>query len=139
MRRSSISLARCRAASAWRGAALLVAAVEVHQPVRPGGILLQHVLDQTGGFHELAPVEPRAQAQARDGVGHRDLRHGLATMLRAHGVVGREAARLQVRVDRVPDRMKAMSVFRSAVQQLGDERRVRAVGQRSRWGGPAAH
>ncbi len=74
----------------------------------------------------------RAQAQARDGVGDRDLRHALALVLGANRVLGRRAARdARCVVDRGADRRQPQAVLAHAVQQLHDERDVEAGGQRA--------
>ena len=63
--------ARCR--ELLDGLTLPIPAEEVHPAVCTGGIALQDVLDQTDRLDVLAPVERGAEAQAGDGIGHRDL------------------------------------------------------------------
>ena len=58
--------------------AVAVAAQEVHAAVDAGRVALQHPLDEAHRLEVLAPVEGRAEAQAGDDVGDRDLRGRLA-------------------------------------------------------------
>ena len=77
------------------------------RPYAPAGIALQHLLDEADRLDVLLPVERRAQAQARDGVGHRDLRHALALVLAANGLLGRRVPRREVVVHGDANRRQA--------------------------------
>jgi hypothetical protein len=54
---------------------LLVAAEKIHPAVDAGGVGAQRLVDQAHALDELAPVDFRAQPQAGDRIGDRDLRH----------------------------------------------------------------
>ena len=60
----------------------MIAAQKVHARVGARRIALQHLFDQADRLDVLLPVERRAQAQARDRVGDRDLRNALTLDVR---------------------------------------------------------
>ena len=81
-------------------AAVAVAAREVHAAVDPGGIALEHLLHEAHPLHERRPVECRAEAQAREHVGHRDLLRGLSLRLREDHALDGESLGAQPVVER---------------------------------------
>ena len=92
--------------------------------VGAGRIALQHALDEAHRLEVLAPVEGRAQAQARDDVRHGDLRRGLALMLAPDRVLGGHLLDGEVRVDGGADGGEARAVLAQALEELDDEARV---------------
>ena len=120
-----------------------VAAEEVHARVDPGGVALQHALDQAHRLDVLAPVERRAQPQAGDHVGHRHLGGGLALVL-ARGsppprsCAGRAGARpppARTAESRVPySRRPCSSCTTKAMGSDRRQRRQRARALRRRCG-----
>src|SRR5207244_1636129 len=73
--------------------AVAVAAREVHARVHARGIAVQDVLHEAHALEVLGPVDGRAQAQAGDRVGDRDLAGGFALVLGVDGLLGRQALR----------------------------------------------
>ncbi len=79
---------------------LAVPAQEVHGAVHAGGIASQHLLDEADGLEVVAPVQGRAQPQAREDVGDRHLGRGLTLMFAPDRVLRRQAQCTQVSFDR---------------------------------------
>ena len=109
----------------WRreflnGLALTISAEKVHPSVRAGGIALQHLFDETHRLDVLAPIDRRAEAQAGNGIGERDLVRRLPLMFAANRGFGSRLARREVLFDRHADRRQAKTVFANAVQELYD-------------------
>ena len=100
--------------------ALSISTEEVHPSVRTGGIALQCVLDQTHGLDILAPIEGGAQAQAGNGIGHRDLVGRLPLMLAANRRFGGRLLRREVLLDRRPDRRQPETILAEPMQELDE-------------------
>ena len=79
----------------------------------------------------LLPVERGAEPETGDGIGDRGLRHALALVLAANGVLCRGLPRAQVVVDRGAERGEPEAVLADAVEQLHGERRLGIGRQRS--------
>ena len=94
-------------AELFDGAALRVAAQEVHAAVRARGIALQHVFDEADRLDVLRPVERRAEAEAGHRVRHRDLRDALPLVLAANRLLGGRLPRREVVVDGDANRRQA--------------------------------
>jgi hypothetical protein len=109
----------------------LIPAQEVHASVGARGIALQHLFDEAHRLDVLLPVQRRAQAEARDGVGDRGLRHTLALMLAADRVLGRGLARREVVVHRRAHGGQPQPVLAEAMEELDDERGLGAGRQRA--------
>ena len=105
---------------------LLIPAQEVHVSVGVSGIALQDLLDQTDRLHVLLPIQRGAQAEARHGVGHRDLCDGLTLVLAANRVFGRGLLCCQVSVYGAAQVRQPDPVLADAMKQLDDERGVGA-------------
>ena len=110
--------------------ALPVAAEEVHPSVRAGGIALQHLLDQADRLEILAPVERRAEAQARNRIGHRHLVGRLALVFAANRRFRGRLLRREVLLDRRADRRQPETVLADPMQQLDDRGDVEGRRQR---------
>ncbi len=104
------------------GAALTIAAQEIHAAVDAGRIAAQRLFDRADRFEIFAPVEHRAEAQAGDGVRHRDLGHGLSLMHFADRVLGAALPGREMFLDRCADGSEAQPVLADAMEQL-DQRR----------------
>ncbi len=101
-----------------------VAAQEVHPAVDAGRVALQHALHEAHRLEVLAPVERRAQTQARDDVRHGDLRRRLALMLAADRLLRGRLLRDEVCVDGGANGREPRAVLADALQQLHHERGV---------------
>ena len=99
--------------------------------VDPGRVALQHALDQAHRLEVLAPVEGRAQAQAGDHVGHRDLGRGLALVL-ARGSRPPRSICWRDEVLRRPPRARRRAAGRTRACAAGAARRRRCGGPRRR-------
>jgi hypothetical protein len=64
-----------------------VPAPEVHTPVNPGGITLEHLLDEAHALEELRPIEGRDEAQAAHQAGHERLLGGFMAAFRPDRLV----------------------------------------------------
>ena len=107
-----------------------IAAEEIHRAVDPGRIALQHLLDEADGLEVVAPVERRAQAQARQHVGHRHQRRGLPLVLVSDRVFRRHLTGAQMLFDRRVQDRKARAVLARSLQEPDDGGRVEGFGQR---------
>ncbi len=65
-----------------------IPALEVHSSIDPRGVTLQDLLDQADALEVLAPVERGGEAQARDGVAHRDMGRRIDGVLRVDRLLG---------------------------------------------------
>ena len=104
--------------------AVAVAAQEVHAAVRRSRVALQHPLDEAHRLEVLAPVEGRAEAEARDDVRDGDLRRRLVLVLAADRLLRGHVLREEVGVDCRAHGRESRAVLAHALQQLHDERRV---------------
>ena len=100
--------------------ALSIPAEEVHPSIRAGGIPLQHLFDQADRLDILAPINGGTEAQAADGIGHRDLVCGLPLMLAANRRFRGCFPRRQVFLDRRTDGRQAKTVLADPMQDLDD-------------------
>ena len=121
---------RDRLGELFDGAALAIAAQEIHPRVGARRIAPQRVFDEADALDVLAPVDRRAQAQAGDGVGDRRLAGGLALLLGADDVLGHQAAAGQVPLERGAQRRSPHIVFARAMQHLHQVGVVRVLGNR---------
>ena len=111
-------------------ASLLIAAEEIHPPVRTGGIALQHLLDEADSLDVVRPVQRGAKPQTRHGVRDRHLCDALPLMLSSDGFLGCRVAQGEVVVYGDTDGGQPKAVLSNAVQELNDEGRV--LGRRER-------
>ena len=108
--------------------AVLIARPEIHLAVDAGRIALQHLLDVADAFKEAAPVERRAEPQARDRIRHRDLVGGLSLAFDTDGVLRRHALGREPILELGPHRGGARAVLANVLKQPNDKRK-RAVGR----------
>ena len=108
---------------------LPVTAEKIHSSVRARRVALQNLFDEAHGFDVRLPIECRAQANTRDGVGDRYLGNALALVLGSNRILGGRLPRREVLVDGGANRQEAQPVLANAVEQLHDERRVEERGQ----------
>ncbi len=117
------------------GLPVSVAAQEVHARVRARRVALQHALDEAHRLEVLAPVEGRAQPEARDHVRHRDQARRLPLVLAADRVLRSRLPGFEVLVHRGAHRGQPGPVLAEALEELHDiggmqvprQRRRRAV------------
>ena len=101
--------------------AVAVATEEIHAGVDPGRILLEDAFDEAHRFEVLAPVQRRAEPEAGDDVGHRDLSRCLSAVLGADGVLGAHLLRVEAGIDGNAQAGQMDSVLAQPLEQLHDE------------------
>jgi hypothetical protein len=101
--------------------AVAVAAQKVHAAVDGGRVTLQHPLDEAHRLEVLAPVEGRAEAEARDDVRDGDLRRRLALVLAADRLLRGRLLCEEMCVGGGAHRRETRAVLAHPLQHLCDE------------------
>ena len=132
-RDAHLRLAR-RLGELLHGLPIAVAALEVHPRVDRRRVPPQDLLDETDPLHVSAPVERRAEPEARDRVAGGGLVRGLALVLGPDDVLGRRSLFGERLLHEDAERGDALVVLAQPVPHLGHEGAVERHGKTPRSG-----
>ena len=108
-------------------APIRVSGQKVHPAVRAGGIPQKDLLDVADAFEEAAPIQRRAESEARDRVGHRDLIGGLSLSLDANRIFRGHTPGRQPGIDLFAHANSTGSVLADALEHSHRERQTGLV------------